>query len=54
MREHWHFSIENVLFAGISAIVVIRLTQIGAAWLGQKQGVLGTTGHVIGSLVTLG
>lgn len=33
MRIHWHFSAENVLFAGLSAIIVINIVRLGSAKL---------------------
>lgn len=52
MRIHWHFSAENVLFAGISAIVVINFIRLGSAKLaGSDNETFATAGRVIGSTV---
>jgi hypothetical protein len=52
LKIHWHFSAENVLFAGISAIIVINLTRFAAAKMAAQPGVVGTIGNAIGATVT--
>ncbi len=54
MKIHWHFSAENVLFAGVSAIVVMNLVRIGSAYLITKPGLPGTIGKALGSTIHFG
>ncbi len=52
MRIHWHFSAENVLFAGVSAIVVINLVRWGSAKLAASDNTtVATVGTAIGGTV---
>ena len=53
MREHYHSSVENVIFYGLSAILVINLTRIGASWAAKSQTpMLASAGKAVGALVT--
>lgn len=51
MKEHWHTSVDAILFAGISAIIVINLVRIIAAKAASRGGTLGQIGQSLGALV---
>lgn len=51
MQPHYHFNGDQVLFAGLSAIVVINLFRWLFAWLAQRSGVLGSIGTGLGGMV---
>lgn len=54
MSGHWHLGVDHVLIYGLSAIVVINLVRIIAAWMVNRGGKLETAGTVIGGLVHFG
>lgn len=54
MKDHVHSDVVAVLFAGISAIVVINVTRAGAAYLSSKGGFAAKCGDTIGALVHWG
>lgn len=54
MKEHVHSDIVAVLFAGVSAIIVINVTRAGAAYLSSKGGTAAKVGDTIGALVHWG
>jgi hypothetical protein len=54
MERHFHTNFESVLFAGLSAIVVINVIRIGAAWLGKQGGLAAKIGQGAGALVHFG
>lgn len=54
MKQHVHSDLIAVLFAGVSAIVVINVTRAGAAYLSSKGGTLAQVGDTIGALVHWG
>lgn len=51
MQTHWHFSIENVVYTGLSAIVVIHLIRFAAAQFVKQGGGIGQLGEAIGAVV---
>lgn len=48
---HFHFGVEAVLFAGLSAIVVINLLRLGLAPIASRDDRLGTIGKSAAALV---
>lgn len=54
MSGHWHLGVDHVLIYGVSAIVVINLIRIIAAWMVNRGGTLETAGTVLGGLVHFG
>ena len=54
MRPHYHATIEHILLYGVSAIIVINVTRLGAAKLSTQPGALGQIGRSVGALVTFG
>lgn len=51
MAPHFHFNGDAVLFAGLSAILVIQVLRMLFAWLAQMDGPLGSVGAGLGGLV---
>lgn len=51
MQPHFHFNGDAVLFAGLSAIVVINLLRWLFGWLAQRGGTLGSIGAGLGGMV---
>lgn len=51
MNTHWHASIENILFVGVSAILVINLGRIVAGRMAAQSGAVGDLGRSLGALV---
>lgn len=51
MAPHFHFNGDAVLFAGLSAILVMNVLSWLFAWLAQRGGVLGSIGVGLGGLV---
>lgn len=54
MKPHYHATVEHILLYGVSAIIVINLWRVAAAWAGTKGGAIGTIGHAAGTLTTFG
>jgi hypothetical protein len=54
MKIHWHSSIEDIIIAGASAILVINLTRFASAKLAKMDGPVGTFGQALGALVHFG
>lgn len=50
MEHHWHFSIENIFFIGIAAMVVRYLWMHVAAALVPAGGFLGQLGAAMGGI----
>lgn len=49
---HWHGSVENVLLYGVSAIIVIDVLGISAAWLTrQNNPTVSAVGKALGAIV---
>lgn len=53
MQEHIHTGFGSVVFAGVSAILVIQILRLSSAWLVQTNNGQ-TAGRVIGALVHFG
>ena len=53
MQEHIHTGFASVVFAGVSAIIVIQTLRLSAAWM-ISSGKLPGAGKVIGGLVHFG
>ena len=53
MQEHIHTGFASVVFAGVSAIIVIQSLRLASAWL-ISSGKGERAGTVIGSLVHFG
>lgn len=51
MKIHYHFSPENVLFAGLSALIVFNLIRFVSIATADKEGAIGTAGRGLGSLI---
>jgi hypothetical protein len=50
MEHHWHFSVENIFFIGIAAMVVRYLWLLVAAALVPSGGFLGQLGQAMGGI----
>lgn len=48
---HYHFTIENIIFVGISALIFFNVWRIVAAWLVKQPGPLGSLGIAMGGLI---
>ncbi len=51
MQEHIHTGFGAVVFAGVSAIIVIQVVRLGSAWMIHSHKLEGA-GRVLGGLVT--
>jgi len=51
MQNHWHASIDNVVFITVASIVGWNVIRLGAAWMVKRGGSLETAGSAIGALV---
>lgn len=51
MKVHWHGSVDNIVLYGISAIIVIDVLGLSAAWMAQRDGAIGTFGKALGAIV---
>ena len=54
MKVHWHFSAEDVLVYGVSAIIVINLARMLSAQIADKPGLLGSLGRGVAATVHFG
>jgi hypothetical protein len=50
LEHHWHFSIENILFIGVAAMVVRYLWLLASAALVPSGGFLGQLGAAMGGI----
>lgn len=48
---HYHFSIENIVFVGIAALVFFNIWKIVAAWLVKQPGGLNSLGMAMAGLI---
>ena len=54
MKPHVHGMAQDILLYGLSAIIVINLGRITAAWASRKGGMIGKCGDSVGALLTFG
>lgn len=54
MQEHIHTGFGSVVFAGVSAIIVIQALRLTSAWLIARGGGLEGAGRVIAGVVHFG
>lgn len=54
MQEHIHTGFGSVVFAGVSAIIVIQVLRLSSAWMISKGGGLESIGRVVGGTVHFG
>lgn len=54
MRSHIHTDIVWALTTTAAVVVTVKAGQIAAAWLGTKDGALGSFGRALGGALNLG